>query len=147
MTFTIKNVRDTAGGAYSFSLYEDGERVAVITNDGRGGPDNIEPVLTEGKVWRDEVARLEATLTAWAEAVVPEWYLTDHGNYPRLTPSWELALGYLSESAEYDRMARTAGPGRYLLRLPDGRMGYGLPNHPSNRAALRWEAGDWIPAA
>ena len=142
-TFTIKNVRDTAGGAFSCSLYEDGTRVAVITNDGRGGPDSIEPILTGGLIWREEVARLEAALTAWAEATLPEWYLTTFDTHDRLDPNWELALGYLSECAEYDRLARKAGPGRALLRLPDHRIGYGLPRHPSNRHALRWENGDW----
>lgn len=144
--FTIKNIRMTAGGAFSCSLYENGKRVAVITNDGRGGPDSIEPILTGGKIWRTEVARLEAALTEWAKSLLPEWYLTSHGTHERLEPHWELAVGYLSERAEYESLARKAGPGFVLLRLPDGALRYSLPNHPSTKGSLIWADGDWVAA-
>lgn len=141
MTFVVKAVKSLSSGAYTMSLYEDDIRTAVISNDGRGGPDMIEPL---GDVWRVEVDRLEAALTEWSRDNVPDWYLTSNGAHAPVSHDWEIALGYLAECWENDHLAK---PGSVLFRRPNGQLFTAPERHPAGIGCLAWRNHDWEAVA
>jgi len=144
MTFTVKNVKTLISGAYTASLYENGKRIAVIEDDGRGGQPYIRPTSTTA--YYMEQPRIVEALSMWGCVNLPAWYLTSHGQHEALGSSnWELAIGYLIEVAQNNKMAK---PGRVLFRMPDGREATGPEQHPQVTAKgnLLWRDGDWVAA-
>jgi hypothetical protein len=139
--FAVKNLKSLASGAYTTSLYEDGKRVAIVSNEGRGGPDSIQPLTG---VWRDEVDRLEAALTQWSRDNVPDWYLTSSGVHAPVSHDWAIALGYLAECWENDRLAK---PGWALFRRPNGALFTAPEQYPAGAACLVWRNHNWEAAA
>lgn len=150
MTFTIKNLRDTATGAYSASLYEDGKRVAIISDEGRGGAPRVEPIKAEN--WGRERTRIEQALSAWSHTL-PWWYLTSHGQHPALNlgdGNYELAIGYLVEVFDAEKVAaRAAKTGKCLVLLADGGQGItresDIPRIPQKVVSI-WRDGNWVAA-
>lgn len=141
MTFTIKALRTTATGAYSASLYEDGKRVAIVSDEGRGGAPRVEPVKAEN--WGKERTRLEGALSAWSHTL-PWWYLTSFGTHPALDlgeGNYELSIGFLVECAEYNQLAK----GKRLVRKAEG----GLFRAPitvtvAAGSELLWNGENWV---
>lgn len=141
MTYTIKNYRTLSSGAYTASLYKDGKRVATIEDDGHGGEPNVYPTSTTAPLWAAREAVLNE-LTAWAQSNVPEWYTTTFGTHRAMIPNWELAVGYLIEQIEYNRLAKN---GQRLVRLNDGSLRLApMVGQITVPGALVWRNGDWI---
>lgn len=142
MTYEIRNYRSLSSGAYTASLWKDGKRVATIEDDGRGGEPNVYPTSRTAPMWAAREVLLNE-LTAWAKESLPEWYLTSHGTFPTaLTANWELGIGYLTESAELNRI----GKGKKVI-LRDGQV-YTMAQHGRHKSTDRvWNGSDWITAA
>lgn len=139
MKFVLKHYKALRSGAYTATLWRDGKRYATIEDDGQGGEPRLWPTAKDA-TWRERDA-IAAELTDWAKDTLPEWYLTSHGEHQRLNPNWELAIGYLCECAELDRLGKN---GR-ILRRPDGSL-WRAPatTTTADSGVLIWHDGDWV---
>jgi hypothetical protein len=139
MTYTLKHYKALRSGAYTASLWLDDARVARVEDDGQGGQPRVS-VTEKGASWAAHDALLNS-LTSWAQGNVPEWYLTSHGAHQAVSPDWEVALGYLTECAELNRLTK----GKRLMRRPDGTLWHAAATlTQAQDGALLWHNGDWV---
>lgn len=139
MRYVLKHYKALRTGAYTATLWKDGKRYATIEDDGRGGQPNVWPTA-KGGTTTDRLA-IEAELTEWSKDNVPDWYLTSHGEHERLSPNWELALGYLTECAELNRLGKN---GRIVRRADGSLWRAALTTTKAEPGARIWHDGDWV---
>ena len=139
MKYVLKHYKALRSGAYTATVWRDGKRWATVEDDGRGGEPRLWPTAKDA-TWKERDA-LIAELEDWARTAVPEWYLTSHGTHQRLPANWEMAIGYLTECAELDRLGKT---GRILRRADGSLWRAPLSTTHGDAGDLIWHDGDWV---
>lgn len=135
MQVTLKNIKNCAwvgheGGAFQASVYIDGKRAGLVSNDGYGGCNDYEPRSLEGLL--DDYAK---TLPKWSFADSAEEYEQDA----------DYLIGDLLDKAETEKWERKQCKGKTLVRFedtkPDTWRVYKVPYSEENLAKIQKYAG------
>jgi hypothetical protein len=116
--YTIKNLRTMQGHdgeAFSATLYRDGTKVAVITQEGHGGMTDVDFIVGENRAARDQHA---GQFAAWVRANcaghwIAQYVDAEHGDGP-VSLGAEMLVEREQERRTLARHAKT----KVLFRLP-----------------------------